>query len=392
MPVYSFSQIRVFDQCPLKYRYQYIDKLPKAAFVMSPDLLLGSAVHFALEKLYKQLNQFQTPTLQQTIWRAKQYWSDNKWDAMEFSEEKPEKNYLKRAEIYLTQYYSQHQPFEWVKIVMTEWNIVFSLDEAEGIKFRGVIDRLDKRWSTFIINDYKTNKHLPTEDAEHYKEQLTLYALGVKEKYGKYFEYLEARLYYLHFELVDEWNITNKDIERVSNKYKNTVKNVEQKRFYFNMWNKEVFQPQENNACKRCDYMSICPLRTHMHMDDEVVVGEDTIKTILAKYVEVSDKMNSLKRDKESLKEIIVAYMKAKQVKRLFGDTHELSQTHMTTYAIKDPQKLQALLEDMGYLEKLTQIDKYALSRAIKDGDLEISWLHQCVEEKVSPVLRVKKS
>ncbi|MEI6774213.1 MAG: PD-(D/E)XK nuclease family protein [bacterium] len=45
------------------------------------------------------------------------------------------------------------------------------------MKFRGFIDRLDKEGEMFIINDYKTNKNLPPESKEEYREQLTLYGL-----------------------------------------------------------------------------------------------------------------------------------------------------------------------------------------------------------------------
>jgi RecB family exonuclease len=62
-----------------------------------------------------------------------------------------------------------------VSIVATEASIVFDLDEQK--KFRGFIDRLDKEGDTFIINDYKTNKHLPSESKEGYIDQLTLYGL-----------------------------------------------------------------------------------------------------------------------------------------------------------------------------------------------------------------------
>jgi len=50
-----------------------------------------------------------------------------------------------------------------------------------------------------VINDYKTNKNLPPENDHKYQEQLNLYALGVQQKYGKYFKKMKARLHFLHF-------------------------------------------------------------------------------------------------------------------------------------------------------------------------------------------------
>jgi len=60
MSVYSFSQINLFQQCPRKYQYKYIDKIQKE-FESSPDLILGQAVHGTLERLYNQINVFKIP-------------------------------------------------------------------------------------------------------------------------------------------------------------------------------------------------------------------------------------------------------------------------------------------------------------------------------------------
>jgi RecB family exonuclease len=72
-------------------------------------------------------------------------------------------------------YYDKYSPFEEISVVATEASIIFELNDQT--KFRGFIDRLDKEGETFIINDYKTNKNLPPESKEEYKEQLTLYGL-----------------------------------------------------------------------------------------------------------------------------------------------------------------------------------------------------------------------
>jgi hypothetical protein len=64
--MYSFSQIQLFAQCPRKYQYKYIEKIP-TEFESSPDLLLGQAVHATLEYLYDQVNIFKVPTLEKVL-------------------------------------------------------------------------------------------------------------------------------------------------------------------------------------------------------------------------------------------------------------------------------------------------------------------------------------
>ena len=43
----SFSAVRTYQSCPLKYRFRYVDQLPEA--VVSASLVFGSAIHAAVE-------------------------------------------------------------------------------------------------------------------------------------------------------------------------------------------------------------------------------------------------------------------------------------------------------------------------------------------------------
>ena len=60
MVVYSFSQINLYEQCPKKYQYRYLDGLERE-FETSPDLILWTSVHGALERLYQQVNIYKIP-------------------------------------------------------------------------------------------------------------------------------------------------------------------------------------------------------------------------------------------------------------------------------------------------------------------------------------------
>ena len=70
-------------------------------------------------------------------------------------------DFKRRWEAYLSRYYDKHLPFKDIQVISTEKQISFQLDG--WINFLWFIDRLDKVWDTFIINDYKTNKNLPTD-------------------------------------------------------------------------------------------------------------------------------------------------------------------------------------------------------------------------------------
>ncbi len=180
MSIYSFSQTQTFLQCPRKYQYKYVDKIKEKEFESSPDLILGHSVHAALERLYNQINVFKIPSKNELLAKFKDQRDSKIAEAtkekpLEMKGEQTLEDYIRRGIHYVANYYDKYSPFEGITVVATEPSIIFNLDEQK--KFRGFIDRLDKEEEIFVINDYKTNKNLPPESKEEYREQLTLYGL-----------------------------------------------------------------------------------------------------------------------------------------------------------------------------------------------------------------------
>ncbi len=304
-------------------------------------------------------------------------------------------DYQRRGEQYIKSYYSKHQPFQNIKIIATENMMTFDLDEKGEKKFRGVVDRIDKEGDTFVINDYKTNKNLPPEDKQEYIEQLTLYGLGIHQNYGKYFKHLKARLHYLHFDLEDEWEITQERLDWVTQKYGQMISEIEDKRFHYNMGDSKVFPPQENSYCKYCEYMSICPLWAHLKFDDEVVageLGEKTIKGLVDEYVQFAKQESEAKGQKESLKEILVDYLEKKWLLKLFGNTAKISASQTENLSIKDKDTLFAKLQELGIVNDVLEIDRFKLQKLVKDGKIDPNKLGSTIEKKSSWTLRGSKN
>ena len=61
----SVSQIMLYLSCSLKYRFQYIDRLPRLS--KPSPLAFGSSVHAALEWLHKERKAGRQPTLDQLL-------------------------------------------------------------------------------------------------------------------------------------------------------------------------------------------------------------------------------------------------------------------------------------------------------------------------------------
>jgi putative RecB family exonuclease len=52
MPTYSHSKVSTFEQCPFKYKLNYIDKI-EVEQEQTIEMFMGSLVHQTLELMYK---------------------------------------------------------------------------------------------------------------------------------------------------------------------------------------------------------------------------------------------------------------------------------------------------------------------------------------------------
>lgn len=417
MSIYSFSQTQTFLQCPRKYQYKYVDKIKEKEFESSPDLILGHSVHAALEWMYNQINIFKIPDKDDLLVKFKEQWES---EIAEATKEKPLQlkweqtleDYIRRGIHYLSNYYDKYAPFAGISVVATEASIIFDLNptlhndgleiplaspspfakgDKNGIKFRGFIDRLDKEGETFVINDYKTNKNLPPESKEEYREQLTLYGLGVQQNYAKYFKTIKARLHYLHFDLMDERDITPELLTTVTKKYADTITDIEDKKFHYAMGNKKIFEPKENNFCKYCEYYSLCPLRAHLKFDDEVVggdLGKKTVKWLVDEYVTLSKQESQAKNDKDLIKILLVEYLEKNNLLKLFGNVYKLSASQGESISIADKEALKKVLQELGIVNEAMEIDRFKLQKLVKEHKVSLEQLGETVQKNSSRTLR----
>ena len=398
MVVYSFSQLGLYQQCPKKYQFRYLDGLEKS-FETTPDLLLGTSVHSSLERFYQQLNIYKKPQKSDLveyfdIQRSKSL--QENWEKIVMKWDQTLDDYQRRGQHYLSDYYDLHTPFEDIKIVGTELLLHFTLEDwPNAPKFRGIVDRLDKDWENFIINDYKTNKNLPPEQKDEYREQLTLYAQGIRQKYGKYFKNIKARLHYLHFWLVDEREITNENLDPILQKYKNLISEIETARFDHNMGVENAFPTNQNPYCKYCEYQMLCPLWKHLHYGAETInageLGEQTIASLVDQYAQLSSQISQDTKQKDFLKELLVAYASEHDFEQLFWSETKLGVSKSQTFSAKDKLALQKLLSELGILDEYSDIPYYKLAALVKDKKLTPDQVSTYLDTKDSRTLRASK-
>src|SRR4051812_16658627 len=80
---YSVSQIQCYLGCPLKYRFQYLDQLPKA--FRPAALAFGGAVHSAVEWLNRSRMAGAVPSLEEVLSVFEADWFAQNLDPLLFS-------------------------------------------------------------------------------------------------------------------------------------------------------------------------------------------------------------------------------------------------------------------------------------------------------------------
>ena len=90
--IYSHSRLSSFEQCPLKFKFRYID-LIKPKVHQSVEAFMGSMVHNTLEKLYKDVKFKKETSVEEMIEYFNKLWKEGWSDSIrivrkEYKEEK----------------------------------------------------------------------------------------------------------------------------------------------------------------------------------------------------------------------------------------------------------------------------------------------------------------
>jgi DNA helicase-2/ATP-dependent DNA helicase PcrA len=147
----SVTHLNNYLNCPLKFYYQNLIKVPAAK---SDSMVFGSAVHFAVERLFKTMRENGNvfPAVDKFVDDFKWYMYINR-DAFTPEAFKLKNDYGDKI---LPAYYNHHIT-TWSKIVVIEKplrNII-----VQGVPLNGKLDKLEFNGKTVNVVDYKTGKY-----------------------------------------------------------------------------------------------------------------------------------------------------------------------------------------------------------------------------------------
>lgn len=247
--VYSHSKLSTFEQCKLKFKYRYIDKIiPEIK--PSIESYLGKAVHSTLEWLYSKVKENEIPTLDDTLILYSDEWQKDFSNEIQiFNKELTHKDYFNKGIQFLIEYYTKHHPFQDGTLEI-EKKITLNLDEEGNYKIIGFIDRLARNLQTgeYEIHDYKTANTLPNQEDIDNDRQLSLYAIAIKQLFGEN-EEVHLIWHYLAHNKRIESKKTNEQLEILKQDTIELIKKIE---------STTNFPANLGKLCNWCEYKDTC--------------------------------------------------------------------------------------------------------------------------------------
>lgn len=232
----SESKSNTFEQCRLKYKYYYVDKLEKQG-EKQPHLDFGSYIHEIFELGYEK------DTLADLLIIA----NDIK-KSYRITE-----GYEKKVETCLRNFLRFNASLG--ETIGAEWAYEVVYDSEKDIKFNGIIDRIirSKDGKEFLIIDYKTGRRELKKHDLFQNTQLQGYAYAVHKLMEVPIENITVAHYYPMSGNFVSVKYSWPQIGSYLKKKLTTFWNIRKAK-------KDDMCPSQNQFCDWCDYKDICPI------------------------------------------------------------------------------------------------------------------------------------
>jgi putative RecB family exonuclease len=173
----SFTRVDTFEQCPRRFRYQYVDGLPQAP---APQLSFGSSIHAVLEWLYDRKHP-ELPDLEATLQALFDAWDSTGYAEVDRDEQM--RAYAHARDI-VSAFHARVAAEGFRLPAATEaW---FELPVGDDIVVVGAIDRVDvDEVGDLHVVDYKTSRRARSRSQVRSSLQLAIYALATEELFGR---------------------------------------------------------------------------------------------------------------------------------------------------------------------------------------------------------------
>jgi putative RecB family exonuclease len=373
MPIYSYSRLSTFDQCPLKFKYQYKDRI-KPEIGESVEAFMGSRVHEVMEKLYSDLKLQKRNSLDDLLAYYKKIWDAKWYDEIEIRKNGfKEQDYFNTGKKCIENYYKRYKPFEEITLGV-EKRIMIKLDPQGQYLITGKIDRVTQvKPGEYEIHDYKTStSSVPSQEIINRDRQLALYHIGIQK------EWPDAKKvclvwHYVAFDREMKACWTSKALERLEKETLEAIKRIEAT---------QDFPAKKSPLCDWCGYRNICPQWKHIYKIQDLSEkqylsepGYNLVNQYADLRLKKQDFIKRVDEELEQLEKAIFNFSEKEKIDIVRGKDHKIrikvqEKIKFPSKTAKERKMLNKILQESGKWIEVSDLDAIKLTRLVKEEKL----------------------
>jgi DNA helicase-2/ATP-dependent DNA helicase PcrA len=240
----SYSQIRLYQTCPKKYYYTYIQEIKSP---VTDKIFLGTLFHSIVEFYLKEKISKREPGKEDLLKRFEEKFQEYQKN-QEIAWNIPEAETRKRGLAFVRYFLKEIAPE--IDPLMVEKELVVALPELD-VKLKGIIDLVE---TDFSITDFKTTtaKWSKTRIKDSYL-QMQIYRYIFEKSFGDVITHLRFRIIYAK-------GMTGIKDQKVSVKASDldTSKMLDIIKYVVDNIRNEAFYKNESYTCSYCEYKDLC--------------------------------------------------------------------------------------------------------------------------------------
>ncbi|MDD5590049.1 MAG: PD-(D/E)XK nuclease family protein, partial [Candidatus Portnoybacteria bacterium] len=332
-------------------KFQYLDRLPAPKSV---EAIFGTLIHSALKNLHEP-DRLIPPTEEELL----SFWSQN-WEPGIFKDQRTEAAFFAQGVMILKNYYVKNFPGDFnVLALETPFEVPINVNDNLHL-ITGKIDRIDKSEDGgFEVIDYKTSKKMPAQATVETDLQLSIYHLGLTNRWPAIKEEkrpVKVSLYFLkHGEKLSSLK-NNEDLEKTKEYLSGRLSLIEKAA------SEQKFSPKPGPLCDWCAYQKHCPLFKHKFREEKIIFNDQDLNALIAEYAALKKEIEEKTERSDELKIIFGKFMDQEGMERLFAPDGYISRATIQRFKY-DPNLLKNILEPIGRWNDILKIDETRLKK-----------------------------